>query len=72
MDFWNEKLVLRGRILLIKKGTLTIAYFTLGCISDKYEAISAINVFTGVNIQINEKEGKTDMCKAWDDYGKNV
>lgn len=34
------------------------------------EAISAINVFTGVNIQINEKGGKTDMCKAWDDHRK--
>ena len=49
---------------------MTIAYVTLGCINDKYEEISVINVFTGVNIPINEKEGKTDMCKAWDDHGK--
>lgn len=31
------------------------------------EAVSAINVFTGLNIPIDKKEGKTDMCKAWQD-----
>lgn len=35
------------------------------------EAISAINVFTGVNIQINEKGGRTDMCKAWEEHRKS-
>lgn len=35
------------------------------------EAISAINVYTGVNIQINEKGGRTDMCKAWEDHRKS-
>lgn len=31
------------------------------------ETVSAINVFTGVNIPVNEKEGVTNMCKAWED-----
>lgn len=31
------------------------------------EAVSAINVFTGLNISIDNKEGKTDMCKAWEE-----
>ena len=31
------------------------------------EAVSAINVFTGINIPINGKEQNTDMCKAWKD-----
>ena len=31
------------------------------------EAVSAINVFTGLNISIDKKEGKTNMCKAWKD-----
>lgn len=37
------------------------------------EAVSAINVFTGVKIPVKKKEGKMDMCKAWEDqrlYGK--
>lgn len=29
-------------------------------IDDKYEAISAINVFTGINIPVNRKGGRTD------------
>ncbi len=32
------------------------------------EAISAINVFTGTNIPLNSKGGKTDMCKAWEEH----
>lgn len=31
------------------------------------EAVSVINVFTGINIQVNEKEARTDMCKAWEE-----
>ncbi|MDE5698114.1 MAG: Rpn family recombination-promoting nuclease/putative transposase [Lachnospiraceae bacterium] len=31
------------------------------------EAVSAINVFTGLKIPVNKKERKTDMCKAWED-----
>lgn len=31
------------------------------------EAVSAINVFTGLKIPVNQKEGETDMCKAWED-----
>ena len=31
------------------------------------EAVSAINVFTGLNISVDNKEGKTDMCKAWEE-----
>lgn len=31
------------------------------------EAVSAINVFTGLKIPVNKKERKTDMCKAWAD-----
>lgn len=31
------------------------------------DAVSAINVFTGINVVLNEKEGVTDMCKAWED-----
>ena len=37
------------------------------------EAVSAINVFTGLKVPLNKKERKTDMCKAWEDqwyYGK--
>lgn len=39
------------------------------------EAVSAINVFTGINIPVEKKGGKTDMCKAWEDHknaGKNL
>lgn len=32
------------------------------------EAVSAINVFTGINIPVEKKGGKTDMCKAWKDH----
>ena len=32
------------------------------------EAVSTINVFTGVRIPVEEKEGKMDMCKAWEDH----
>ena len=32
------------------------------------EAVSTINVFTGVLIPVEEKEGKMDMCKAWNDH----
>ena len=32
------------------------------------EAVSTINVFTGVQIPVEEKEGKMDMCKAWEDH----
>lgn len=32
------------------------------------EAISAINVFTGTNIPLNPKGGRTDMCKAWEEH----
>lgn len=32
------------------------------------EAVSTINVFTGVHIPVEEKEGKMDMCKAWNDH----
>jgi len=31
------------------------------------ETVSAINVLTGIQIPLNEKEGKTNMCKAMDD-----
>lgn len=31
------------------------------------EAVSAINVFTGLKVPVNQKERKTDMCKAWED-----
>lgn len=34
------------------------------------DAVSMINVFTGTNLEINEKKGVTDMCKAWDDQKK--
>lgn len=43
------------------------------------EAVSAINVFTGINIPVEKKGGKTDMCKAWEEHknagkieGKNL
>lgn len=39
------------------------------------EAISAINIFTGMNIPVNKKGGRTDMCKAWQDHkqsGKDI
>ena len=32
------------------------------------EAVSTINVFTGVDIPVKEKKGKMDMCKAWEDH----
>ncbi len=31
------------------------------------EAVSAINVFTGLKIPVEKKERKMDMCKAWED-----
>lgn len=31
------------------------------------ESVNAINIFTGMNIPVNEKEGVTDMCKAWEE-----
>lgn len=31
------------------------------------EAVSAINVFTGLNVPVDKKERKMDMCKAWQD-----
>lgn len=31
------------------------------------EAVSAINVFTGLNVPVGKKERKMDMCKAWQD-----
>ena len=31
------------------------------------EAVSAINVFTGMKVPVNEKERKMDMCKAWEE-----
>lgn len=37
------------------------------------EAVSAINVFTGVKIPVNSKERKMDMCRAWEEqrlYGR--
>lgn len=39
------------------------------------EAVSVINVFTGIDIPVNEKEEKTDMCKAWEEQlerGKEI
>lgn len=39
------------------------------------EAVSAINVFTGIDVKVNEKEGKDNMCKAWEDqrlYGEKI
>ncbi|MBQ6994454.1 MAG: Rpn family recombination-promoting nuclease/putative transposase [Lachnospiraceae bacterium] len=32
------------------------------------EAVSTINTFTGVQIPVEKKEGKMDMCKAWEDH----
>lgn len=32
------------------------------------DAISAINIFTGIDIQVNQEGGRTDMCKAWEDH----
>jgi len=32
------------------------------------EAVSTINVFTGVHIPVDKKKGKMDMCKAWNDH----
>lgn len=32
-----------------------------------FEAISAINVFTGLKVPVSKKERKTDMYKAWED-----
>ncbi len=32
------------------------------------EAVSTINVFTGIHIPVNEKGGTTNMCKAWNDH----
>ena len=31
------------------------------------EAVSAINVFTGMKVPVNGKERKMDMCKAWEE-----
>ena len=31
------------------------------------ESVEAINTFIGTNIPVNQKEGVTDMCKAWED-----
>lgn len=35
------------------------------------EVVSAINVFTGIQIPINRERGVVDMCKAWEDHGKS-
>ncbi|MBQ6995634.1 MAG: Rpn family recombination-promoting nuclease/putative transposase [Lachnospiraceae bacterium] len=32
------------------------------------EAVSTINIFTGVQLPVEEKKGKMDMCKAWEDH----
>ena len=32
------------------------------------EAVSTINVFTGIQIPVKEEKGKMDMCKAWEDH----
>ena len=37
----------------------------------EHDAISAINVFTGIQLSVDEKGGKVDMCKAWDDHKKS-
>ena len=37
----------------------------------EHDAISVINVFTGIQISVDEKGGKVDMCKAWDDHKKS-
>ena len=39
------------------------------------DAVSAINIFTGIHVPVNEKEAKTDMCKAWEEQleeGKEI
>lgn len=35
------------------------------------DAVSAINVFTGIQIPINRERGVVDMCKAWEDHRKS-
>ncbi len=31
------------------------------------EAVRVISLFTGITVEVNEKEGKTNMCKAWEE-----
>ena len=35
------------------------------------DAVSAISVFTGINIPVDKEGGKTNMCKAWADHKKS-
>ena len=35
------------------------------------DAVSAINVFTGIQMPVDKKGGVTDMCKAWEDHKKS-
>lgn len=37
----------------------------------EYDAISAINVFTGIQLSVDEKGGTVNMCKGWDDHKKS-
>lgn len=35
------------------------------------DAVSAINVFTGIQLSVDEKGGTVNMCKGWDDHKKS-
>ena len=35
------------------------------------DAVSAINVFTGIQLSVDKKGGKVNMCKGWDDHKKS-
>lgn len=35
------------------------------------DAVSVINVFTGIQLSIDEKGGTVNMCKGWDDHKKS-
>ena len=35
------------------------------------DAVSAINVFTGIQLSVDKEGGKVNMCKGWDDHKKS-
>ena len=38
---------------------------------DEWDAPSVINTFTGIQLSVDEKGGKVNMCKGWDDHKKS-
>lgn len=72
-DFSKFKTPVGDVLELIKKSTDKKAFLDFILTNPRFkrvdnETVSAINLFTGIHIPINKKEGTVDMCKAMEDF----